>query len=62
MTNRPSWRKIEAALTDIARSYGWLVEEQYHKHQRTGDRLAVHPNGQEIANITDLARELEQKL
>ena len=57
MTNRPSWRKIEAALEDIARSYDYYLD----RPQDTGDAYADTTEWPEL-NLTDLAKELEQRL
>ena len=60
MTNRPSWRKIEAALEAIARSYDYYLD----RPQDTGD-LMCEVNGKNEyveLNLTDLAKELEQRL
>ena len=57
MTNRPSWRKIEAALIEACRAYRIDCD----RNSDTGDAYADTTEWPEL-NLTDLAKELEQRL
>ena len=58
MARAPSWRKIEAALIEIAYSYGYSLDED----RDSGDKTAELDIDGDTINLTDLARELEDRL
>ena len=57
MTKAPSWRKIEAALIEACRTYRIDCD----RNPDTGDAYADTTEWPEL-NLTDLAKELEQRL
>lgn len=54
----PAWRKIEAALVEVARHYGFELDQGID----TGDKLVTDLGEANEINLTDFAKELEKRL
>lgn len=59
MPRPPSWRKIETALIEVAREYGFELDENVNTGDKIITNLTVQTN--EI-NLTDFAKQLEERL
>lgn len=53
---KPDWRKIEAALIVVAREWGYELKEDTESGDKVTDPAA------ETINLTELAKELENRL
>ena len=62
MAKAPSWRKIEAALEEIARSLDYRLDRDKYSDIICEIELEHRDDTTVELNLTDLAKELEQRL